>query len=99
MESFFTKLFLTIQTWNPDAHLMRCKQKRLVCKLTEKRDLARVLPFAEYFVSPLWPYGRVIKNSSGFHGECHLLLVYLGKDVKEANQTMQSLRDQYMYCF
>ena len=78
---------------------MRCKQKRLVCKLAEKRDLARVLPFAEYFVSPLWPYGRVIKNSSGFHGESHLLLVYLGKDVKEATQTMQSLPDQYMYRF
>ena len=70
---------------------MQCKQKRLVCKLTEKHDLAHV--------SPLWPYGRVIKNSSGFHGKCHLLLVYLGNDVKEATQTMQSLRDQYMYCF
>ena len=79
--------------------LHKCPKEFCPGLLTERRDLARVLPFAEYFVSPLWPYGRVIKNSSGFHGECHLLLVYLGKDVKEANQTMQSLRDQYMYCF
>jgi len=41
----------------------------------------------------------VIRNSSGFHGECRLLLVYLGQNVNEATETMKSLRDQYMYCF
>ena len=77
---------------------MKCKQKRLACKLSKQNDIAHVLPFAEYFVSPLWPNGRVIKNSSGFHGEGYLILVYLGKTLAEANQTMMSLQEQYVYC-
>lgn len=57
-----------------------------------------MLPFAEYFVSPLWPYGRVIKNSSGVYGEGYLLPVYLGKTLTEMSQTMKLLREQCVYC-
>ena len=69
-----------------------------MCKLTKQSDVVKVLPFAEFFVSPLWPFGRVIKTSSGFHGECDLLIVYLGENLKEANQTIKSLVEHYLYC-
>ena len=76
---------------------MKCKQKRLACKLSKQSDIAHVLPFAEYFVSPLWPYRHVIKNSPGFHGEGYLLLVYLGKTLTKGNKTTKSLGEQYVY--
>jgi len=67
-------------------------------KLSKESDIVKVLPFDEFFVSPSWPFGRVIKTSSGFQGECDLLIVYLGENVKEANQTMKSLVEHYLYC-
>ena len=61
---------------------MQAKTSGLQVNNKKLNDIDKVLPFAEYFVSPLWPYGRVIKNSSGFHGECHLLLSVFRKRFK-----------------
>jgi len=82
-----------LQLWNPDAILKQCKRKRLVCKLTAKHDIDMMYPFAEYSVSTLWPYGRVIRNLSEFHGECRLMLMYLGQNVNEATETIKLLQD------
>ena len=48
-----------------------------------------------------WPYERVIKNSSGYHGECivnnKLVLMYLGSTLDQSFQIMKLLREQGVY--
>ena len=69
-----------------------------MCKLTKQSDIVKVLPFADFFVPPLWPFGGVIKTSSGFHGECDLFIVYLGENLTEANQTMKTSVEHFLNC-
>ena len=33
-----------------------------MCKLTKQSNIVKVLPSAKFFVSPLWPFGHVIKT-------------------------------------
>jgi hypothetical protein len=51
-------------------------------------------------MTELWPYGRVIKTSTGFHGEFfrknddYMSLMYLGKTREEAINLMYRLVNQ-----
>lgn len=60
-----------------------------------------MLPFAEYRRSMFWPYGRVIKNSTGYHGECLIenqpTVLYLGQTFVEAYRNMKLFKEQDMY--
>ena len=51
-----------------------------------------ILPFAEYHRTMFWPYGRVIKNLSGYHGECLIqnkpTLMNLGSTLYQAYCSM-----------
>ena len=92
----FTQLCNTIldQIWT--------KQRRIACKLPTCVDAKdRVVSFAQYSRSKSWPFGRVIKNSTGFHGECMIVnkpaLVYLGQTSAEAEQAMTILKEQHTY--
>ena len=74
---------------------MRKPVKRLACQVDQALDI--ILPFAEYHRTPFWPYGRLIKNSSGYHGECliqnKLALMYLGQTLDQTFKTMKQLRE------
>ena len=73
--------------------------KCLACKTDG--SIETILLFAEYHWSMFWPYGRVIKNSSGYHGECLIqnkpTLMYLGSTLDQANCSMDILREQDTY--
>ena len=73
--------------------------KPLGCKIT--RNIADVLAFAEYRQSMFWPYGRVIKNSTGYHGECFIenqpTVLYLGQTFAEVYRNLKLLKEQNMY--
>ena len=73
--------------------------KCLACKTDG--SIETILPFAEYHWTMFWPYGRVIKNSSGYHGECLIqnkpTLMYLGSTLDQAYCSMDILREQDMY--
>ena len=61
----------------------------------------QVLPFAEYLRSKSWPFGRLIKNSSGFHGECMIkgksnLFIWV-KILQDAERNTATLKEQHMY--
>ena len=95
-------MFLYTQLCNTILEQIWTKQRRIACKLPTCVDaIDRVLYFAEYSRSKSWPFGRVIKNSSGFHGECMIenkpTLVYLGQTAAEAEQAMTTLKEQHMF--
>lgn len=54
-------------------------------------------------LSALWPYGRVITTSTGFHGEFHrkndyfMSLMFLGKTEEDAINLMYRLVNQNVY--
>ena len=65
------------------------------------KPIAEILPFAKYYRSSLWPYGRLVRNSSGCHGECVInnkaVLLYLGSNVKTIDRTIKLLREHSVY--
>ena len=71
-----------------------CQGWGLACILDKPID--QILPFAEYHRSMFWPYGRVLKNSTDYHGECivnsNLVLMYLGSTLDQSFQRMKLLR-------
>ena len=87
-------MFIFTQQWTMD--------RRIACKVpTSVNVIDLVLPFAKYLVFQSWPFGRVIKNASDFHGECKIennsTLVYLGQTLAEVERTMTTLKEQHMY--
>ena len=71
----------------------------LACLIDKPID--KILTFAEYHRSSVWPYGILVKNSSGCHGECVInnkaVLLYLGSDVKTTFRTIRLLREHSVY--
>lgn len=68
-------------------------------------DVTRsVLPYADYLphLTKSWPYGRVFRSSSGYHGEffkkgdTSVSLIHLGQTEVQALQFMQRITQNHI---